>query len=68
MSLKAFHLFFLTIAGFSSLFFGLWAVRDWRANGDVTVLLLGLASFAVLVALVPYGIWFLRKFKNAGYL
>lgn len=68
MSLKAFHVFFITIAGFSSLFFGLWAVRDWRANGDTTVLILGLLSFAVLVALVPYGVWFLRKFKNEGYL
>lgn len=68
MSLKAFHIVFITIAGFSSLFFGLWAVRDWRVNGDTTVLLLGIASFAVLVALVPYSIWFLRKFKNESYL
>jgi len=68
MSLKAFHIAFITVAGFSSLFFGLWAVRDWRANGDATILILGVASFAVLLALVPYSIWFLRKFKNESYL
>ena len=68
MSLKAFHVFFITVAGFTSLFFGLWAVRDWRVTGSTTNLVLGLISFAVLVALIPYGIWFLRKFKNESYL
>lgn len=68
MSLKAFHIVFITVAGLSSLLFGLWAFRDWRANGDATVLMLGIASLAVLVALVPYSVWFLRKFKNESYL
>lgn len=68
MSLKAFHVFFITVAGFSSLFFGLWAVRDWRGGGETSTLVLGLISFAVLVSLIPYGRWFLRKFKNESYL
>lgn len=68
MSLKAFHVFFITIAGLSSLVFGLWALRDWRATGQTTTLVMGLLFFGVLIALVPYGRWFLRKFKNEGYL
>ena len=68
MSLKAFHIVFIVAAAFTSLFFGLWAIRDWQATGDRTVLVLGIVSFAVLVALVPYGIWFLRKMKNISYL
>lgn len=68
VSLKAFHVFFIAIAGFTSLLFGLWAVRDWRVTGSTTNLVLGLISFAVLLSLIPYGRWFLRKFKKESYL
>ena len=68
MSLKAFHIFFLIVSIFCSLFFGMWAVNDWRATGETGTLVLGILSFVALAALIPYGIWFLRKLRNVGYL
>lgn len=68
MSLKAFHILFIAASAFTSLFFGLWALREWRASGQTSILLLGILSFAVLAALVPYAVWFLRKLKNVSYL
>jgi ABC-type transport system involved in multi-copper enzyme maturation permease subunit len=68
MSLKAFHILFLLVAGSSSLLTGMWAIREWQATGEGTILMLAVVSLVVLVALVPYGIWFMKKFKNVGYL
>lgn len=68
MSLKAIHIAFITVAGLCSLVFGLWTLRDWRSTGETTSLVLGLLFMAVLVSLIPYGRWFLRKFKNESYL
>lgn len=68
MSLKAIHIAFITVVGLSSLVFGLWTLRDWRATGQTTSLVLGILFIAVLMSLIPYGRWFLRKFKNESYL
>lgn len=68
MSLKAFHIFFLIVSVATSLFFGVWSVREWRESGDMLYVGLALVSFGVLVALIPYGIWFIRKLKNVSYL
>lgn len=68
MSLKAIHILFITVAALSSLVTGVWSVGEWRATGDGTILMLGVASLVVLVALVPYGVWFMKKFKNESYL
>lgn len=68
MSLKAFHIFFLTVSLVASLFIGFWSLREWRESGEGVYLGLGLLSFATLIAIIPYGIWFLRKLKNVSYL
>lgn len=68
MSLKAFHVFFVAVAILLALSFGVWGVRDYRADGDRTSLLLGVASFASSLILAIYGYWFLKKLKKFSYV
>lgn len=68
MSLKAFHVFFVSISILLCLGFGIWAVRDFVANGTVVSLAGAIATFTVGVLLVWYGKWFLNKLKHVSYL
>jgi hypothetical protein len=68
VSLKAFHVFFVIVSVLCALGFGAWAVNDYLRTGDGGVLALGVLSLAAAVALVWYGLWFLRKLKNVSFL
>lgn len=68
MSLKAFHVLFVTVSIALCLGVGLWALREYRAQGDVATLLAGLLSLTIAVVLLAYGRWFLRKLRGVGYL
>lgn len=64
MSLKAFHLFFITISTLLCAFLIVWGIWDYRASG--TGFSLGLAGFGVvgLLLLVPYFKWFQKKARG----
>lgn len=69
MSLKAFHVVFITAA--SGLAFGCaaWWLRDfWSEQGRLPELILGLGSLAVGVGLIFYERYFLKKLRKVGYL
>ncbi len=68
MSLKAFHIFFIIVSTLLALGFGVWAVDDFGRSGSLVHLTLGVGSFVASVALVWYGVWFLRKLKHVSYL
>ena len=68
MSLKAFHIFFIIASTLLCVAFGLWAIDDFGRSASQVHLALGVGSFIGSGALVWYGIWFLRKLKNVGYL
>jgi len=68
VSLKAFHVFFVIVSTLCALGFGAWAVGDYLRTGRSSVLVLAVLGFAAAVALVWYGLWFLRKLKNVSYL
>lgn len=68
MSLKAFHIFFVTISTLFAAAFGVWAVREYRIDGDVAKLVAGVGSFLGAVTMVVYGRWFLRKLQGVSYL
>ena len=68
MSLKAFHVFFVIVSTLCALGFGAWAVAEYARTGHGSTLALGIIGFAAAVALVWYGLWFLRKLKNVSYL
>lgn len=68
MSLKAFHVLFVTVSIALCLGVGLWALREYRAQGDIATLLAGIFSLTSAVVLLVYGRWFLRKLRGVGYL
>lgn len=68
MSLKAFHIFFITISTILSVCFGLWAIRNYNHHQETLSLVIGYASLAGAVALLVYGVWFLKKLKGVSYL
>jgi len=68
MSLKAFHLVFVTVSAILGLGFGAWAIADYRVSGSAGSLWWGIGSLAGTGALIVYGRWFLRKLKGVGYL
>lgn len=68
MSLKTFHIIFVSVSLLLTLGFGLWAVRDYQAAGDRTSLYMGIGSFLVMVVLAVYGVWFLKKLKGFSYI
>ena len=69
MSLKAFHIIFVTVTTLFSLFFGLWSLDQYR-NVDPSGqnLALMLLSFAMLIVLPVYGYYFLKKLKDVSFL
>lgn len=68
MSLKAFHVVFVVLSTVLAVGFGLWAIRDYRATGEVASMVLGVLSLCCAGALLVYGRWFLRKLKHVSYL
>jgi hypothetical protein len=58
MSLKAFHIFFISVAVLLCIGFGVWCLRQPGYT------LAGIGSFVVAVALVIYEVIFLRRFKT----
>lgn len=68
MSLKAFHIVFVTISTILAIGFGLWAIRNYNHNHEMLSLIFGSFSLIGAVVLVVYGRWFLRKLKGVSYL
>jgi len=69
MSLKAFHLIFITAACGLAFGCGIWALRDyWSAEGGLAQLLAAIGSFAAGAGLIVYERYFLKKLKNVSYL
>lgn len=61
MSLKAFHLIFVTSLTMLSLGFTAWAFASGR-------IIFGILGIIVAALVVFYGIYFLRKLKKISYL
>lgn len=68
MSLKAFHVFFVTICLIFSIGIGVWGVREYRLNGETQSLAFGIGSFVAAVVLTVYGLWFIKKLRNISYI
>jgi hypothetical protein len=64
MSLKAFHVFFITLSVLLCLGFGAWCIDSDYARGRTAYTIAGYVSFGMGVLLVVYEIGFLRKFKD----
>ena len=69
MSLKAFHLVFITAASALAFGCGVWGLCDyWGSEGRLPALLLGLGSLLAGAGLLVYERYFLKKLRNVGYL
>jgi len=68
MSLKSFHIVFVTFAVLFSAGFGYWALQFFQSTGDTLMLTLSLFSFVATVGLLVYGVWFLKKLRGWSYL
>lgn len=69
MSLKAFHVVFITASSVLAFAVGVWMLREYRSpEGTTGDLAYGLVSLAVGVGLLAYERYFLRKLKNVSYL
>jgi hypothetical protein len=64
MSLKGFHILFITFATLLALAVGAWCIWVDLVEGAPIYLTGAICSFAAAVALVVYGVWFWRKMKR----
>jgi hypothetical protein len=68
MSLKAFHIVFVTASVLLLLVLAGWCFGNYREDGATIHLVWGSLSVAASSGMVAYGKLFLRKFKNISYL
>jgi hypothetical protein len=69
MSLKAFHLIFITASTALALGCAVWGLKDFfSADGRTGDLIFALGSLAAGVGLVLYERYFLKKLKKVSYL
>ena len=69
MSLKTFHLIFITAASALALGFAVWSFKDYlSAGGTPMQLVMAIGSAITAVGLIAYERYFLKKTKNVGYL
>ena len=66
MSLKAFHIFFITVSMLLGMFVGGWGVRQYLMNGSYGSLALGIFFFASAFVLLAYGLKFIEKVEELG--
>ncbi len=69
MSLKAFHIVFVTVTTLTSLVVaGIGVVKYFGGNGDLVNLALGVGGMAFAGALLVYGRYVLKKLQHISYL
>jgi hypothetical protein len=69
MSLKTFHLIFITAAITLAFGCGIWGLWNfWSPDGGGWDLVFGLGSIAAGLGLIVYERYFLKKLKNESYL
>ena len=69
MSLKAFHIVFITASSALAIGSGVWSLNNALSDaGTKRDWVFGLGSLAAGVALIFYGRYFLKKLKKVGYL
>lgn len=68
MSLKAFHLVFVTASVLLMLGLTAWCFGNYRRSDSTMDLVWGAVALASAGALLVYGRYFLRKLKHISYL
>lgn len=68
MSLKAFHVLFITASVLLSFWFGWFELSRYADTKEAMDLWFGGGSCVAGVGLIAYGVYFLKKLKNISYL
>ena len=68
MSLKAFHIVFITASVLLAFGVAAWSLVNFSDGRQLTDLVFGLGAAGLGVGLVIYGRYFLKKLKNISYL
>jgi hypothetical protein len=68
MSLKTFHIVFVSLSVVTAFFFGTWLFVTVDAGSFVLRLWFGIISYTAGVVLIVYGRYFLRKFKSFSFV
>lgn len=68
MSLKTFHVVFISASTLLAFGFGGWLLKAYAGTGQAAELIFGITSIAVGIGLIAYGRYFLKKLKHIGYL
>ena len=68
MSLKAFHIFFILASALMCLGIGAWRAAAFAEAGGAGAAVQAASAFLATIALLVYGVRFLRKFKELSYL
>lgn len=66
MSLKAFHLLFISLSIVLSVAFGMWAMTAYRADGAMFSLVAAVTAFVGAAGLGLYEVAFVRKCRRIG--
>lgn len=66
MSLRIVHIVFISLSSVLAAGFAIWGIQDYRVTGDQLSLVLGLASAALLLPILAYASWFIRKSRHLG--
>ena len=66
MSLKVFHIFFMTVSALLGVVLASWGLRGYAASGTTSQLVQGLIGVGLLASLIPYLWWFRRKMSKMG--
>lgn len=68
MSLKMFHVVFVTCSLILTVGFAVWAFSNYRVSSQVSDLVYGIGSSVASIGLLIYGRIFLKKLKDISYL
>ncbi len=68
MSLKAFHILFITVSVALSFWFGWFELSRYSESRAAMDMWFGAGSCVTGVVLIVYGVYFLKKLKNISYL
>ena len=68
MSLKSFHVFFITVSVLLTVGMGVLSLRTFLETPGLSQLVWTLLAFGAALALIVYGKRFLKKLKDVSYL
>ncbi|MBA4150187.1 MAG: hypothetical protein H0X66_18925 [Verrucomicrobia bacterium] len=68
MSLKAFHIIFVTACTLLAFGFGAWALHSYSTTKATLDLVMAIVALVCGVGMIWYGRYFLKKLKNISYL